>query len=226
MTPRQSFTSLYRKKFRRWVVAIMGVAMAVIFLHPLLLEWLGSFLVVDAPLVPADAAVVLSTGMEYYPRLSEAARLYREGLVREVVINGNRKTAALRNLERAGFSPCCPWYEDSLRILGIYDVPRERIVAVDAPDAYDTVSESRAVGASLAGSDITRVIITTSKSHTRRALYIWRALFGDRFDIQVAAAREDPFDPAGWWRHGRQIRWVMAEVGAWPYGWWKLRDHP
>jgi len=31
----------------------------------------------------------------------------------------------------------------------------------------------------------------------------------------------DPYDPGSWWRNGRQIRWVMAEYGAWIYYWWK-----
>ena len=183
----------------------------------------GGGLVVEGPLAPADAAVVLSTGKEYYPRLAEAAQLYKDGLVHRVVINGNRKTGALRRLESVGFQRCCPWYEDTLRILAVCHVPREKVIAVDIQDAYDTVSEATALGEVLADREINRIIITTSKSHTRRALYIWRHLFPDRFHLQAAPAREDPFDPNGWWRDGRQIRWVLAEYGAWVYGWLKLR---
>jgi uncharacterized SAM-binding protein YcdF (DUF218 family) len=160
--------------------------------------------------------------MEYYPRLAEAARLYRDGLVGQVVINGNRKTDALRNLEHTGFRRCCPWDEEVMRILAIYSVPRDKVVSVEIQDAYDTVSEALALGETLTKRGISGIIITTSKSHTRRALYIWRRLFDDRFELQVAPAREDPFDPAGWWRDGRQIRWVLAEYGAWMYGWLKL----
>lgn len=44
------------------------------------------------------------------------------------------------------------------------------------------------------------VIVTTSKSYTRRAPSTWKRLFEKRFEIQAAPAREDPFDPAAWWR--------------------------
>ena len=214
------------RRLKRWAAAMAVIALAVILLHPVVLGAMGRALVVDKPLVPADAAVVLSTGMEYYPRLAEAGRLYRDGLVTRVVINGNRKTDALRRLEANGFEYCCPWFEETLRILAIHGVPREQVTAVSAEDVYDTVTEARTVGEHLAGMGIERLIITTSKSHTRRALYIWKRVFPDRFSLQAAAAREDPFDPSGWWRRGRQIRLVMAEYGAWPYGWWKLRHQP
>ena len=216
MSPEDGASGAPRKNLRRWVTAIIGASIALMLLHPVLLGAMGSFLVVDDPLAPVDAAVVLSTGVEYYPRLTEAARLYKNGLVRRVVINGNRKTEALRHLEDAGFTPCCPWYEESLRILAICGVPRDRVVMVDAPEAYDTVSEAAVVGAALADLNITRAIITTSKFHTRRALYTWRRLYDERLLLQAAAAGDDPFDPTGWWHEGRQIRWVLAEYGAWP----------
>jgi len=53
--------------------------------------------------------VVLTTGVEYYPRLIEAARLYKDGFTDKVVINGNRKTDVLRKLEAEGFRPYCQW---------------------------------------------------------------------------------------------------------------------
>ena len=70
--------------------------------------YLGEFLVFDEKPAFSDAVVVLNTGMEYYPRLVEASVLYKQGFSDRVVINGNRKTNALRNLERKGFKPCCP----------------------------------------------------------------------------------------------------------------------
>ena len=68
---------------------------------------------------------------------------------------------------------------------------------------------------------ISRLIITTSKFHTRRARYIWQKSFPGRFHIRAVPARDDPYAPDGWWREGRQIRWVLAEYGAWIYYFWK-----
>jgi len=137
------------------------------------------------------------------------------------VINGNRKTDVIRNLENKGFQRCCPWYEDSLRILSLYGVPREKVLCVNAEDAYDTMSEAEVVGNELIQQGISRIILTTSKYHTGRARFIWAKMYKERLSITPVSAKSDPYDPKGWWKHGRQIRWVLAEYGAWVYYWWK-----
>ncbi len=182
---------------------------------------IGRFLVLDDKPDRSEAVVVLSTGIEYYPRLIEAAALFREGYAERVVINGNRKSEALRDLERKGLVECCPWYENSLRVLSLLGVPRGKVIAISAEDAYDSVTEAEAVGTELLKRGMSRIIITTSKFHTRRARYIWERSFPRRFSIRVVPARDDPFSANGWWREGRQIRWVLAEYGAWIYYFWK-----
>jgi len=213
-----------KRTIRRFSVFALALAIFVLlfwlFSGPVLRQ-LGQFLICDEKPVASDAVVVLNTGVEYYPRLIEAAELFRKGLAQKVVINGNRKTDVLRGLEKRGFKECCPWYEDRVRILDILGVPRKEILTISAEDAYDTVSEAEAVGRELVREGLRRVIITTSKSHTRRAGYIWTTMFGDRLSICTVSAKTDPYDPKGWWKQGRQIRWVLAEYGAWVYYWWK-----
>ena len=182
-------------------------------------------MIADEKPVRSDAVVVLYTGIQWYPRLMEAAAIYREGFAGTVVINGNRKSEVLRGLERKGFKPCCPWYENAVRILILLGVPRKDIKAVDAEDAYDTVSEAKAVGKALAKAGISSIIITTSKYHTRRACYIWRKTFPNRLRVCCVAAHNDPYLPGGWWKEARQIRWVLAEYGAWIYYFWKSEGH-
>lgn len=213
------------RKPRRWGVRLLGLALllaAAWLAGPALLGAAGRFLVSDDRVTTADAAMVLATGVDYYPRLIEAAALYREGRVARVVIDGDRKTDVLRRLEAQGFVPAAPWDEDSLRILELLGVPRHDVLAVSAEDAYDTVSEAQLVGPALREAGIGSVLITTSKSHTRRAGTIWRRLHGDWLAVASVAAREDPYRPDGWWTSGRQIRWVLAEYGAWLYLHWKL----
>ena len=213
-----------KSTIRRFSVFLLALAVFFLLLWLFsvpILGRLGQFLILDEEPVASDAIVVLNTGVEYYPRLIEAADLFRKGLAQKVVINGNRKTDVLRGLEKRGFKECCPWYEDRVRILEILGVPRKEILPISAEDAYDTVSEAEAVGKELIRKGIRSVIITTSKSHTRRADYIWTTMFGDQLSISTVAAKTDPYDPAGWWEQGRQIRWVLAEYGAWVYYWWK-----
>ena len=210
------------RRLARRLLLLVLLLVALGFAAPVLLEAAGRFLVSDDRTSRADAAVVLATGVDYYPRLIEAAALYREQRVTRVVIDGNRKTDVLRRLEAQGFVPAASWDENSLRILELLGVPREDVLAVSAEDAYDTVSEAQLVGPALREAEIGSVLVTTSKSHTRRAGYIWQRLHGDWLRVASVAAREDPYRPDAWWRSGRQIRWVLAEYGAWLYLHWKL----
>ena len=153
--------------------------------------------------------------------LIQAADLFRRGLAEHVVINGNRKTDSLRELERMGFKRCCPWDSDSVSILTMLGVPEVNIIRISNEDAYDTVSEAEMVGRELIGRNWTTVIITTSKFHSRRAKYIWQKAYEEQLTIAAVSAKTDPYDPDNWWTDARQIRWVLAEYGAWIFYWWK-----
>ena len=205
-----------RKTLYLCLIALLFAAVIYVF-SGTLLTGMGKFLVVDETPSASDAVVVLNTGVEYYPRLIEAAELFRQGFAPKIVINGNRKTDTLRNLEEKGFKPCCPWYQDHLSILSLLGVPEENVITVSAETAYDTISEANAVGKVLAEKGFKNIIIATSKFHTRRASHIWKRIYPEVLKIYTVAAREDPYSPENWWKEGRQIRWVLAEYGAWVY---------
>ena len=211
----------FRSKLLQLVIIVLVAALLLYFLSGPIMIMVGEFLVQSDEPARSDAVVVLSTGIEYYPRLMEAAMLFQDGFAERVAINGNRKSEALRELERRGFQSCCLWYEDALRVLELLGVQKERVIIINAESAYDTVSEAKLVGEVLSEAGITSIILTTSKYHTRRARYIWKKLFPDRFTIRAVAARNDPFSPEAWWKEGRQVRWVLAEYGAWIYYFWK-----
>lgn len=200
------------KKLGRW---LMVLALAAIAIRLWLFPALGSFLVNDQPPQPADAIVVLNTGVDYYPRLIEAARLFKEGYASTVVINGNRKTPILRELEAAGFQPAVPWDTDRRRILNLLGVDDAQILSVSVEDAYDTISEAQGVIPTLQQQGIKQLLLVTSRFHTRRAKHIWEHETKGVFTITPVAAKRDPFDPDGWWREGRQIKQLLAEYGGW-----------
>ena len=95
------------------------------------------------------------------------------------------------------------------------------MISISAEDVYDTVSEAQTIGAELIKKEFNKIIITTSKSHTRRAGHIWKKMFESRLEISMVTAKTDPYDPHEWWKEGRQIRWVLSEYGAWIFYWWK-----
>jgi len=210
-----------RQRLFRITVAILIAATAVYLFSASILTAIGNFIVIDEKPVRSDAVVVLNSGVEYYPRLIEAASLYNRGFAQTVVINGNRKTDVLRELEDKGFEACCPWHENSVRILSLFGVPRSNVISISVEDAYDTISEAKILGEELLARGFKRIIITTSKYHTRRTDFIWNKIFKNQLSMQTVAAKKDPYDPNGWWREGRQIRWVLAEYGAWLYYNWK-----
>ena len=189
--------------------------------HQSLLTLMGQWTVRNDPLLKSDVAVVLNTGSEIYPRLMAAAELYHHKYVDKVLLNGNRKNASLRKLETMGYKPIVPWYANRVEILRFLGVPVEHILLVNGEDAYDTISEADIVGQYLLQQQVKTVIVTTSKSHTKRAGYIWDKQFKDSMRIIIHPAAEDPFQADSWWQKGRQIRWVMAEYGAWFFIFWK-----
>jgi uncharacterized SAM-binding protein YcdF (DUF218 family) len=202
--------------FRKIFLIILVFAFLVVT-HEKMLSGIGSILVVEDIPQKAEAAVVLNTGVDIYPRLIEAADLYRKVKVDRVVINGNRKTDTLRQLESSGYEPPCKWHAEIISVLNHQKVPKDHIVAISAEDAYDTVSEAKIVGATLINNGMSSIIITTSKFHSRRARHIWSKMYDGKLKVFVAPAQSDPFNPEAWWKSGRQVRWVLSEYGAWIY---------
>ena len=207
--------------FRNKIFLILLLIALLFFTHDRLLARIGNFLVVQDVGTQTEAAVVLNTGVDIYPRLIEAADLYNKKKADRVVINGNRKTDVLRKLEAQGFDPPCKWHAEEIKILDLLGVPKDHIMAISAENAYDTISEAKIVGNILVNNGMKKVVITTSKFHTRRARHIWKKLYDGKLQIYTAAAKDDPFDPKAWWKEGRQIRWVLSEYGAWFYYYWQ-----
>ena len=197
------------------------ILLSLFFFRASWLGYLGNSLIVNDENAKADVAVVLSTGVDYLPRLLQAAELYRDKRVKRVLINGNRKTDAIRKLEQQGFVSACKWNENILRVLEMYGVPREKVWSVSAEDVFDTVSEAQTIKPFLQKNNINSILITTSKFHTRRARYVWRKVLDRQDGIYTSAATDDPFNPDGWWEDGRQVKQVMGEYGGMAYYVWK-----
>ena len=125
-----------KKWIRVFIIIIILIVAILYFSHTRILTSIGEFLVVDENPVLSDAVLVLNTGMEYYPRLIEAADLFRSGYVEKIIINGNRKTETLRELEKIGFRYCCPWYEERVRILELLNIPKDNVLRLRQPTSW------------------------------------------------------------------------------------------
>jgi len=209
----------YLGRHRVWVALLASLALAVLLARPAL-RGLGGFLIRTDPVVHADAAVVLFHGGEVYLRIEEAARLYREGAVDCIVINGGRRPPVVKDWESRGLVRDWRWQDEFLPLFPFFGVPAEKVVVVTAEEAYDTGSEARLVGKALRSMELRSLIVTTSNYHTRRAGTIWRGLWGKEFEIRVHGA-EGAFDPSRWWTDGRQAKILLSEYGAWIFLLWK-----
>ena len=201
-----------------WILLAVGVFLlsSAVFL-PYVLPAMGRLLVLESDFETCDAAVVLNSGVDIYPRLVQAASLYTQGKAAKVAIDGNRKNATYRELERMGYRRPSPWFEEHLSILEFLGVPEKDVIVIDGQDAFDTVTEARVVGKELLAQGLTSIAITTCKYHSRRAWDIYRSFYGNRLAVYSAPAKKDPFEPDAWWKDPRQIRWVMQEYGGWAF---------
>ena len=177
------------------------------------LAHLGNWLVVEDPLAPSRAIVVLSGRMPY--RAMEAARIYHQGLAPEVWlthVEGPRKIMAQLGIRYTG--------EDDYNraVLERLRVPPKSIRVLAEP-TVNTEDEVRAISQELRRIGGQRVILVTSMPHTRRVRTIWNVVVGARPEAIVRSTRADPFDAGHWWRNTRDalavIRETLGLLNAW-----------
>jgi uncharacterized SAM-binding protein YcdF (DUF218 family) len=190
---------------------------ALLFLALLLfgLSKLGSFLVVEDPLEKADAIFVLGGTM--YERQMEAVDLFKEGwaptiyVLREIADFGEAELIA-RGIP---YTRSVDIQIDTMRRLG---VPGDRIHMLDPADS--TAEEAQIVLDTAAREKLTRLIIVTSKQHTRRSrLVMNRRLRPAGVTVIVRASRYDRTDTGLWWRNRSTLRFTLFEsqrlLGYW-----------
>lgn len=190
---------------RRWLICggilllLMGVAAAVFFT-------VGTWLVVDDPLVHADVIVVLSGRLP--ERAVEAARVYHGGFADQVWISPPLSPVnALKEMKIPYLGE--DFYNE--KVLIAKGVPLDAIRILDRPDA-NTEEEVRQTADELRKMDFHSAIIVTSKPHTRRVRTIWRKLVGSDPHLTIHYADDDPYDGAHWWRHTQDALDVMRET--------------
>jgi uncharacterized SAM-binding protein YcdF (DUF218 family) len=194
-----------RHRLRRWLIAlgiilVLGLAGAWIFLR------VGTWLVDEDPLEPAPVAVVLSGGMPL--RAREAAEIYRSGNAEQVWIT--RPYDVTEELREIGIDYLGETFYNQSVLLHL-SVPVENTRVLE-PAIINTQDEVRVISQAARDAGIHRVIIVTSKAHTRRVHAIWKKMVGSDPALIVRYAREDPFDPQHWWRQTSDALQVVREV--------------
>lgn len=193
-----------------------AIVLAPIFLISLfLLRGLGSWLVVQDPLDHAEAIVVLGGTM--YERQMEAVDLFKDGwapriyVLREIADWGEAELIA-RGIP---YMRSVDMQVDTMQKLG---VPADRITILDP--AYSTAEEAQILLQLATAEKLTRLIIVTSKQHTRRSrLVMNRRLTPAGVSVIVRASRYDRTDTAGWWHNRSTLRFTLFETQR-LFGYW------
>lgn len=169
---------------------------------------LAHWLVVSDPLERAQAIVVLGGHVPF--RAMEAASLYRQGWAREVWVTRATSVAEEEALARLGVQVVWPdaHERDVLQRLG---VPPGAIRLL-GEGVENTAQEVRVIARELERIGGDRVILVTSKPHSRRVRATWQAIVGDSPHAIVRHATEDPYDPSRWWRNTRDALAVSREI--------------
>jgi uncharacterized SAM-binding protein YcdF (DUF218 family) len=184
------------------------IAAPILIIAALLVPRAGAWLVVADPLVKADAIIVLGGTM--YERQLEAIDLLNAGwapriyLFREIADWGERELIA----RGVPYTRAVDLQVDTMVKLG---VPRDAIHVLD--QANSTAEESTQVLQLVTSEKYTRVIIVTSKQHTRRARLVMRRRLDDAgVQVIVRPSRYDLSPVDRWWSNRSTLRFTLFET--------------
>ena len=181
---------------------------------------LGAWLVVEDPLQKADAVFVLGGTM--FERPLEAVDLYHEGWAPRLLLMRQIADFGEAELEKRGvtFQREIDVQIDVLTKLGVPSAAIEIL-----PPQNSTRDEADALLTAAVTHHWARVIVVTSKQHTRRArMVIERRMAGTGSQVIMRASRYDRADVDGWWRHRSTLRFTLFETQRLIAYWLRIAD--
>jgi len=194
---------------RLWL-SIVG---STLFLLLLAFFNLGRWLDKEDPPQKAAAIAVLSGRMP--SRALEAARLYHQGYAPQVWLSYSVEPGA--TLEK--FSVPYAGEEFYDRLLLLHQGVPDSAIHILTPPIVNTADEMRTFGQALRKENLHRIILVTSKVHTRRAAVLWKRLSAKDGEAIIRGATDDGYDPAHWWRSTSDaldvVREILGLLNAW-----------
>jgi uncharacterized SAM-binding protein YcdF (DUF218 family) len=200
---------------KRFLVRAAVILAALLILATLTLPRLGDWLVIQDPLEKADAIIVLGGTM--YERPLEAMDLHREGWAPRILLFQQVVDWGEAELIQRKF-PYMREVDLQIDVLTRLGVPPDAIVVLD--QANSTADEARMVFEEVQRRKYARVIIVTSKQHTRRARLVMRRMLAPAGASPIVRySRYDRSDTERWWAHRSTLRFTLFEVQR-LFGYW------
>lgn len=190
----------------RLAAAALGLAGAALLCF---LPFAGRYLVVQQPLERSDAIVVLAGAR--VERWLEAVDLFRAGWAPRIVLSRGRIESAEVRLQEMGIR--FPADADLVRDAMVQmKVPADAITVL--PESLDnTAQEAVAVRRMATASGWSRIIVVTSKYHSRRAGYAFAREFrGAPVRVVMRSTDYDTAVPSRWWTTRQDFRYVTSEL--------------
>lgn len=197
----------------RWIKSLVLLCFlaAVVFigwlLRDTLLQSIGEFLIVRDFPAAADAIVVLSG--ESPERAMGAFDLYKEKLAPRILLTQEILPPVRMELNRRGLSyPSAA--ELDVQLLKSLGVPEKDITLLE-PRCDSTYSESLAVQSFWKNNPPQKILLVTSRFHSRRARATFRRTLGSGTEVLSVPTPYDSFEPRSWWKRRVNIRNLLVE---------------
>lgn len=210
------------RRARRVIVrAAAGLGLAAVLGGLAFLPFAGRYLVVNDRLERSDAIVVLAGGRA--ERWLEAVDLYREGWAPRIALSPGRIERTEKLLLQRGvkFATDGQVGRDVMTQLGIDPAA----ISIFGENVDNTAQEADAFREFALRARLNRVIIVTSKYHTRRTRFAFAREFRDLpLQIVVRASRYDSSTPERWWTNRGDVRYVTSELQKLLLYWFGLAE--
>lgn len=197
------------------VLAALVFLVVLLTFAPLALTAIGTWLVTEDPLQHAPAVVVFGGQVPF--RAMEAAAIYRQGWTHEVWLTQRGVDPEDVALARLGIQRP-PEYAYNRQVLERLGVSSNAIRVLNERNV-NTAEEVRVIARELRSHGADRVILVTSKFHTRRVRVLWHALVGNHPEAIIRYTPDDPFEADHWFRNTEDGMAVSREwfglLNAW-----------
>ncbi len=190
------------RKPRLWPFLVLALISACLFAF----FHLGRWLISEDPLQSAAAIAVLSGRMP--GRALEAARVYKQGYAPQVwLTHSTEPGATLSKLS-------VPYHGEDVydKLILVHEGVPESAIHVLDPPIVNTADEMATIGEALSHANSRRVILVTSKVHTRRTRTLWKQLNAASGEAIVHGVSDDSFDADHWWRNTSDALDVVREM--------------
>ena len=197
------------RPIRRVIVrALAAIALLVILAGALFFRSAGRYLVVEDPLEKSDAVVALAGAR--VERWLEVVDLYHAGWAPRVVVSNGRTGEIEAQLRARG-----------IRFPGEGEAARDAMVQMKVPaeaiqilpgSVDNTAQEARATREMALANGWQRLIVVTSRYHSRRTAFAFRReLQGTPVQVRIRTSRYDLATPDRWWTDRADFRYVTME---------------